>query len=516
MLNIARNPAGMHPDEQDCNGNAATGLPIDGGAAAPVYVMRCKPDLTITYANGALCDLLGVFPVGVLGRRAESFKHGLPTGLPGAIKQITIQQPIIELPANQPASHIDWTCHGFFNDRGQVIGIQVSGHTRQPLGRLQADARLSEERLRDFAEIGSDWFWETDAENRVTYISKSWESFTRLTYSEVRGRKIDECWRSMGLDPSEIESAIESVRKRVPAFEFERSQHGRDGKLRRVLVRARAYNDLNGAFAGYRGIGCDISEEREAERQLKRAKETAEYASRAKSDFLANMSHELRTPLNSVLGYSELMKDQLMGPIGSERYRNYAQNIHLSASHLLEIINDILDLSKVEAGSQELREEAVALVQVFNTCQTIIAPRAEEAGLAFDMTVASTLGEVLCDKTILNQILLNLLTNAVKFTPEGGSVKADAVEAADGAVAISVTDTGIGVAEQDQERILEPFTQVAPADSRGHRGTGLGLSLTRSLVELHGGSLSLESALGTGTTVTVLFPAARNLSRRGR
>ena len=391
-------------------------------------------------------------------------------------------------------------------------GIQATGRSRNYMEVLQADVRLNEERLRDFAEVGSDWFWETDAEDRLTYLSRSWEQYSFLTRGEVYGLHIRDYWHRMGLDPAESQPAVEHIRRRSPEFEFERTQRSSSGEIRQIQIRARAFYDAGGGFAGYRGIGFDVTRERRAEHELRQAKETAEYANRAKSDFLANMSHELRTPLNSVLGFSELMKDELMGPIGSGRYKHYAESIHLSAAHLLEIINDILDLSKVETGSQELREERVDLRQIVHTCQRIIAPRAAEAGLSIEIGSTHDLPPVWADKTILNQIILNLLTNAVKFTPSGGSVSFRAVLEENGAVSFIVKDTGIGIAEEDRERVLEPFTQVAPADSRGHRGTGLGLSLTKSLVELHDGTLTIESTLGAGTTATVVLPAARTVT----
>ncbi len=513
MISLTSRPICTAVTPDGHTNNPSRGVPSAARDVRTDFIWRCKPDLTITFVNSALSTLLGVIPNALVGQPLYAMSGVLPSCMAEAIANLSLQNPVIDVADNVPVaaagSGIDWTCHAFFNDRGHVAGIQATGRSRNCMDALQADVRLNEARLRDFAEVGSDWFWETDAQDRMTYLSRSWEQHSFLTRGEVYGLQISDYWQRMGLNAAECQPALEEVRRRSPEFEFERTQQGRDGSVRQMQIRARAFYDAAGAFAGYRGIGFDVTRERRAEAELRQAKETAEYANRAKSDFLANMSHELRTPLNSVLGFSELMKDELMGPIGSSRYRHYAESIHLSAAHLLEIINDILDLSKVENGSQELREEKVDLQQVIHTCQRIITPRAAEADLSIEIGSTRGLPHVWADKTILNQILLNLLTNAVKFTPSGGSISFRVKHEENGGVSFLVKDTGIGIAEADRERVLEPFTQVAPADSRGHRGTGLGLSLTKSLVELHDGTLTIESALGAGTTATVLLPATR-------
>ena len=515
MLNVAPVPDGTPEEFAAQRDNRVSDFPHSVRDTDNVLVWRCKPDLTVTFASSSFCSYLGVLPAGVVGRSLSVFSEQLPQALEEIIRSLNLQNPVVEAvyTSDNPTDNFSviWTCHAFFNDLGQVAGIQATGRSANASGRLQATVRLNEERLRDFAEVGSDFFWESDTQDRLSYISTSWEAFTELTRGDVLGRSLQDCWRDMGVPSTVTTPALGKIRQRAPEFEFERSQRGRDGVQRQIQIRGRAFYDEKGRFAGYRGIGFDMSKIRQTEHELRKAKETAEYANRAKSEFLANMSHELRTPLNSVLGFSELMKDEMMGPLGSARYKHYAESIHLSAAHLLEIINDILDLSKVEAGSQELREEDVELSQVMHTCQRIITPRAADAGLSFEIGSTRNLPTVKADKTILNQIVLNLLTNAVKFTPSGGTVSFRTIVLPDNAVRMTVADTGIGIAETDRERILEPFTQVAPADTRGHRGTGLGLSLTKSLVELHDGTLSIESELGEGTTVSITLPAERNL-----
>jgi PAS domain S-box-containing protein len=267
--------------------------------------------------------------------------------------------------------------------------------------------------------------------------------------------------------------------------------------------------DSSGHVIGIGGIHVNISEMKDKERQLRIARDEAERANHAKSAFLANMSHELRTPLNAIIGFSEIMEKGLFGPLGSPQYREYSEDIRRSASHLLSIITDILDLSKIEAGRMELHEETIDVAYVVNSCRTIVKEAAVNAGLTLRAQLPEGLPPLYADKRSVRQILLNLLSNAIKFTPGGGSVAVEARLEPAGDLLLIVRDTGIGMSEDDIEIVLQPFGQVESAHTRSHDGTGLGLPITKSLAEMHGGSMTVESEVGKGSVITVRFPAKR-------
>jgi signal transduction histidine kinase len=254
----------------------------------------------------------------------------------------------------------------------------------------------------------------------------------------------------------------------------------------------------------------DLLRDREAAHEaLRLAKEEAEAANQAKSGFLATMSHELRTPLNAIIGFSEMMLREVLGSLGNEQYRTYVGDIHASGTHLLQIINDILDLSKAEAGKIDLTEEIFDLRDIMRSVTQITAGRIAEAGLTQSVELAPDLPLLRADERKTKQVLLNLVTNAVKFTPTGGCISVEARYECDNGLVVTVLDNGIGIPGGDLERVLKPFEQVDSSLSRQHQGTGLGLPLVKAIMEMHGGHLRLKSDLGVGTEVTVTFPPER-------
>jgi signal transduction histidine kinase len=276
-----------------------------------------------------------------------------------------------------------------------------------------------------------------------------------------------------------------------------------DGKLSFEIPYAHRVDEIGLLAHGLRVFRDDAIEKQ----RLLVEKESAEAASRAKSRFLANMSHELRTPLNAIIGFSEVIKTEMMGPI-SERYRGYGADIFNSGTHLLELINEILDLAKLEAGRLELHEEEIDLAATVEACMTFVQGHAQHAGIRLSASTDGKVGRIRADDKRLRQILINLLSNAVKFTPEGGEVRVSCVRK-DHVLAVAVSDTGIGIAPEDLPKALKRFGQIDTKVSRKVEGTGLGLPLVKHLVELHGGTFTIESQVGVGTTAIVHFPLER-------
>ncbi len=246
---------------------------------------------------------------------------------------------------------------------------------------------------------------------------------------------------------------------------------------------------------------------------MRSALSEAQLANRTKSEFLANMSHEFRTPLNAVIGFSDTMRQQVLGPLGNPRYREYVDNIHYSGQHLLAIINDILDLSKIEPGRLEIEDDVFDIAGMIEEALILIRPRAAEAELSVKVDVAPGLPPLRASKVKLKQILINLLANAVRFTPAGGRVSLRVDHAGDGGLRIRISDTGIGMTADEIALALQPFAQVDSKLSRKYEGTGLGLPLARRLIELHGGRLEIASQPDSGTTADVFVPADRIVLR---
>lgn len=284
------------------------------------------------------------------------------------------------------------------------------------------------------------------------------------------------------------------------------------GKRIWISENARAVRDWSGELLCYEGTVEDVTARFEADRALRSALRQAEIANKVKAAFLAAMSHELKTPLNAVLGFSEIIRDELLGPIGHPTYRDYAADIHSSGARLLGIINDVLDVSRIEGGTLTIEARAEAALDVAEQALKLARKASGDSrDVAIDMPAG--MPSLIVDPRRFAQALGNILSNALKFTPRGQIVRIGARLTADGGAAIFVEDHGIGMAEETLAAALEPFRQVDGSLARKFEGTGLGLSIARALVELHGGSLSLQSAVGEGTTVTITLPPSR-LSHR--
>ena len=278
-----------------------------------------------------------------------------------------------------------------------------------------------------------------------------------------------------------------------------------DGSDRHIRCEGKCELDEDGDVIALFGIMQDITETTLYEQELREAKESAERAYSAKSQFLANMSHELRTPLNAIIGFSEMMQRQLLGPIGTEKYLDYITGIRESGEHLLDLISDILDMSKIEAGKYELDLEEFNVAKIMRLAVHMIEGRALDADVKVNINIPNEDMQIVADRRAVMQVFLNLLSNAVKFTEAGGTVTIEFFER-ETYLSIKVTDTGIGIPANKLQCIIRPFEQAASHYTREHEGTGLGLAITKDLIEMHAGSMHIASTVDVGTTVTVRLP----------
>ena len=306
-------------------------------------------------------------------------------------------------------------------------------------------------------------------------------------------------------DFGEVEAEAEVTRRLdlfyrdVPTTKERVTTAGRILQIRRCAM-------PNGAILS---VYSDATEIRASERKLIEARSQAEMANRAKGDFLANMSHELRTPLNAIIGFSEVISNELFGPIANEKYLEYIKDINASSLHLLSIINDVLDMSKIEAGKVELAKDVVQVNSVVGKVARMVGERARSRGIELTAFLSDEDMEIWADERSMKQILLNLLANAINFSKPGGMVCVRVIPEKPEAAVIQIEDHGIGMNEEEQERALQPFGQAKPAMTRNSGGTGLGLPITKGLVEAHGGTLTIQSRSGFGTTVRIEMPRER-------
>jgi signal transduction histidine kinase len=291
---------------------------------------------------------------------------------------------------------------------------------------------------------------------------------------------------------------------------------GKLGTRRHLQVSGAPLFDEHGNVASLIGTFTDITAHKESEAELRAAKEEAEAASRAKSDFLAMMSHELRTPLNAIIGFAEMMMEHIFGDLGDSRHDEYIGAIHGSGKRLLEMINNILDLSKVEAGKLDLRETEIPVAEAVEDCLRLFDSQLDSTGLTLSVTGSDDRLHLIADRQMFERILMNLVSNAIKFTPRNGRIEVRMARGREGGLQLAVADTGVGVAKADIETAMSPFGQVESLLTRKHQGTGLGLPLSRILMEKHGGALTFESEEGVGTTVTAHFPPERVAEKASR
>ncbi|MEO3430274.1 ATP-binding protein [Pelagibius sp. CAU 1746] len=371
----------------------------------------------------------------------------------------------------------------------------------------RAERELAEMRQRNELILGAaaDGIFGVDAAGRVSFANPAAARILGRKPAEIIGAEADLILRGSDGDAPQ-------ARPVAAALSDGKARHVEKMKIRGAGGRLLSIELVVTPIAGPLSSLCvvvvfhDISAQIAAQQDLFRAKEEAEAASRSKSSFLAHMSHELRTPLNAIIGFSEVMVRETLGPLDNAQYRDYAQHIHSSGAHLLSLINDLLDLSKIEAGKLELWEEEVDLRSLFERCRVFVGEAAQHKGIALSVDLPTDLPPAVCDARKIKQVVVNLLSNAIKFTEAGGRVIMEAERDGDAGVVIRVSDDGIGIAAHELKNVMAPFGQAREALIRDNEGTGLGLPLAKALVELHGGSLALSSRVGQGTTATVRLP----------
>jgi PAS domain S-box-containing protein len=394
-------------------------------------------------------------------------------------------------------------------DSGGVI-ILASDVT--PLKRTEEALRESEERLEGLARNIPGYVYQRriapDGQARFLYISEGARGFfghgpeVLIESSEIVRNAVHP------EDRERIAASIRIALSTLAPWNADYRLVSRDGTVRWVTSQARARRAEDGAVL-WDGVVVDITARKQAEAAMHQAMLHAERTTREKSSFLAAMSHELRTPLNSILGFSEVLMNISANPRLAAKSTEYAADINTAGHHLLQLINDLLDLSKAEAGRMELAETTVDIAQTIQRALHLVTGRAEQGGVSLAFRVPVPLPQIRADERKLLQIALNLLSNAIRFTPAGGSIIVTAERDRSGAIALTFADTGIGIASEDVAQALQSYGQIDNAVTRATSGTGLGLPIARQLAQLHGGTLTLSSVKGVGTRVVVVLPADR-------
>jgi PAS domain S-box-containing protein len=366
--------------------------------------------------------------------------------------------------------------------------------------------KASEAKYRLMTEQASDVVAHYDAEARVIFISPAVEPILGHAPEYFVGNSISEA----DIHPDDfprVQASFLRCAHKGEQVQFDYRFRHKRGHFMWLETTMRLARDASGKrMTEIIGVTRDVSERKRHEIELLEARERAETASRTKSRFLANMSHELRTPLNAIIGFSEILRMQMFGQLGHARYLEYAQLINESGALLLDLISDILDMSKIEAGKYELHPEPVDVPHLVEACTRLVRGRAEENNVSLTKKISEAAsGEIVADERAMKQILLNLLSNSIKFTPAGGRVSIDVAEVNE-QIVFSVSDNGRGIPADQISRLGRPFEQIATDAALSKEGTGLGLALVRSLAELHGGNMVIESTLGEGTKVTVTLP----------
>ena len=435
------------------------------------------------------------------GGRSAVWRAGIAAG--AALLAVAGVEALGMLPASRLMLPL-WQVYGCSMLAALVQAVLIAAAAQDRQRAADAAAAEGAAMYRFLAENAMDLITRHSSDGRIRFASPATSALLGCLPDEIVGQPMPAIVHPDDLNAVQTALADSSYYGRDGAAEV-RLRH-RDGHYVWAEIRCRPAQMSLGEPADIVAVTRDISERKVHERALVEARDAALEASRAKSQFLANMSHELRTPLNAIIGFSEVMTREMFGSLGP-RYQEYSRLIHESGAHLLELINSVLDMSKIEAGKFELVEELFDLEETAESALRFLRIPAERAGVALTLAAQPGARLIFADRRAIKQILVNLLSNGVKYTPRGGVVAITAKAAGSG-IEIMVRDTGTGISPTDLERLGKPFEQVENAQTRAKEGTGLGLALVKSLAQMHGGSAVLESVLGEGTTVTVRLPYA--------
>jgi len=391
----------------------------------------------------------------------------------------------------------------------QFIALVQDITERKKAEQLALDQK--EQFTQNLLDRTTEGFWHTDNDGKTLDVNPAMCEILGRPREEIIGRSLLDF-----VDDENAEIFSSELKKRKEGFtgSYEVALLRPDGTQAYCLNNATPIFDENDRLVGSVGLFTDITPIREITLKMERAKFDAELANKSKSQFLANMSHELRTPLNAIIGFTDAINHEIFGAIQPDNYKSYVRDINKAGYHLLHLVNDILDMSKIEAGKFIIHVENVALEVIAEEALTMVRGRAKENGIQIVTNLPNDLPQVAADQRATLQALLNLLTNAVKFTNSGGKIQIDA-EVEKPYVVFTVSDTGVGMNQTDIERALQPFVQIEREKGRGHEGTGLGLSLTTKLIELQGGEFTIKSAVGKGTTACFTLPISSRTVDQG-
>ena len=494
---------------------------LDMAESGSDWLWEMGPDLRFTYVSIGGMRSTTVNPKQVIGRTRREL----------AVESGNVekwQDHLEDLEAHRPFRDFIYETRGefgapaflkvsgkpVFSDAGSFLGYRgVGSNVTQQIAAERKATSVEEQLyvLSSAMEQNPSIVFITDHEGVIQYVNAK--------FTEVTGYSPDEV---LGSNPRLLKSEDTPVAVHKELWESLKSGLEWRGEIKDTCKDGSSFwayaviapvKDEAGKITHFVATHEDITTRKAGEAQLRETTERAQLANRTKSELMANMSHELRTPLNAIIGFSDSMRCGVFGPLQNEHYEGYVNDIHNSGQHLLELINDILDVSAVEAGKLELQSEPVDVTDVASACLKLVYHRANDAQVKLSHHIEKDIPDLLCDERRLKQVLLNLLSNAVKFTPENGQVALNVLRASDGGLRFEVEDTGIGMDDLGIETSLTQFGQVESKLSKRYDGTGLGLPLSKSLVELHNGTLDIRSRLGHGTTVVAHFPPERTINK---